>query len=280
MYTAFDELISLEEDILRLEDDIARLSAAGMHSDAVRRTEELTEKNRRYAAGGGMEFRSRCRSMLLRLGFEEEMLTRKISTLSGGQYTRLALARLLATEPDLLMLDEPTNHLDIDSREALENALHGFDGTILVVSHDRYLVEKLATRILCLAPGAPFAGDVLDFFVDHPGQGYTEYERYVQARRAEMVVTEDAGQKVEASSAKQQYLKNKQDVAAERKRLRRIEKLHAECEALETELAEIEQALYGDAATDYERVAALDARKSEIEEQLLADYEELEELEA
>ncbi|MBO5842038.1 MAG: ATP-binding cassette domain-containing protein, partial [Clostridia bacterium] len=199
---------------------------------------------------------------------------------SGGERARLTLAKLILSEMNLLILDEPTNHLDIDSREALENALHGFDGTILVVSHDRYLVEKLATRILCLAPGAPFAGDVLDFFVDHPGEGYTEYERYVQARRAEMVVTEDAGQKVEASSSKQQYLKNKQDVAAERKRLRRIEKLHAECEALETELAEIEQALYGDAATDYERVAALDARKSEIEEQLLADYEELEELEA
>jgi hypothetical protein len=84
----------------------------------------------------------------------------------------------------------------------------------------------------------------------------------------------------EASSAKQQYLKNKQDVAAERKRVRRIERLHVECAALEEELAEIEEALYGEAATDYERVAALDARKSEIEEQLLLDYEELEELES
>ena len=76
-----------------------------------------------------------------------------------------------------------------------------------------------------------------------------------------------------------QYLKNKQDVAAERKRLRRIEKLHAECEALETELASIEKALWGEAATDYEKVAELDARKTEIEEQLLLDYEELEQLE-
>ena len=220
------------------------------------------------------------RNALALFRFVGEDVFKPVAVLSGGERARLTLAKLILSEMNLLILDEPTNHLDIDSREALENALHGFDGTILVVSHDRYLVEKLATRILCLAPGAPFAGDVLDFFVDHPGEGYTEYERYVQARRAEMIVTEDAGQKVEASSSKQQYLKNKQDVAAERKRLRRIEKLHAECEALETELAEIEQALYGDAATDYERVAALDARKSEIEEQLLADYEELEELEA
>ena len=219
------------------------------------------------------------RNALALFCFVGEDVFKPVAVLSGGERARLTLAKLILSEMNLLVLDEPTNHLDIDSREALENALHGFDGTVLVVSHDRYLVEKLATRILCLSPGAPFAGDVLDFHVDHPGEGYTEYERYVQARRAEAVVTEAVGDKPEASSAKMQYLKNKQDVAAERKRLRRIEKLHAECEALERELEEIEQALYGDAATDYERVAALDARKSEIEEQLLTDYEELETLE-
>ena len=220
------------------------------------------------------------RNALALFRFVGEDVFKPVAVLSGGERARLTLAKLILSEMNLLILDEPTNHLDIDSREALENALHGFDGTILVVSHDRYLVEKLATRILCLSPGAPFTGSVLDFHIDHPGEGYTEYERYVQARRDEMVVPDSASEKVEASNAKQQYLKNKQDVANERKRLRRIEKLHAECEALETELAGIEQELYGNAATDYERVAALDARKSEIEEQLLADYEELEELEA
>ena len=219
------------------------------------------------------------RNALALFRFVGDDVFKPVAVLSGGERARLTLAKLILSEMNLLILDEPTNHLDIDSREALENALQGFEGTILVVSHDRYLVEKLATRVLCLKPGAPFTSDVLDFNVDHPGEGYTEYERYVQARRAEMMPVESGEQKAEASSAKQQYLKNKQDVANERKRLRRIEKLHAECEALETELAEIEEALYGDAATDYERVAALDARKSEIEEQLLLDYEELEELE-
>ena len=219
------------------------------------------------------------RNALALFRFVGDDVFKPVAVLSGGERARLTLAKLILSEMNLLILDEPTNHLDIDSREALENALHGFEGTILVVSHDRYLVEKLATRVLCLAPGAPFKGDVLDFFVEQPGQGYTEYERYVQARRAEAEVGQEAAAAVEVSSAKQQYLKNKQDVAAERKRVRRIEKLHAECEALEAELAEIEEALYGEAATDYERVAALDARKSEIEEQLLLDYEELEELE-
>ena len=219
------------------------------------------------------------RSALALFRFVGDDVFKPVAVLSGGERARLTLAKLILSEMNLLILYEPTNHLDIDSREALENALQGFEGTILVVSHDRYLVEKLATRVLCLKPGAPFASDVLDFNVDRPGEGYTEYERYVQARRAEMTPVELGEQRAEVSSSKQQYLKNKQDVANERKRLRRIEKLHAECEALENELSEIEEALYGDAATDYERVAALDARKCEIEEQLLLDYEELEELE-
>ena len=219
------------------------------------------------------------RNALAMFRFVGDDVFKPVAVLSGGERARLTLAKLILSEMNLLILDEPTNHLDIDSREALENALHGFDGTILVVSHDRYLVEKLATRVLCMRPGAPFSGDVLDFHVDHPGEGYTEYERYVQARRAEMVTGEEVRVKAETSDAKQQYLKNKQDVAAERKRLRRIEKLHAECEALETELASIEKALWGEAATDYEKVAELDARKTEIEEQLLLDYEELEQLE-
>ena len=219
------------------------------------------------------------RNALALFRFVGDDVFKPVAVLSGGERARLTLAKLILSEMNLLILDEPTNHLDIDSREALENALHGFDGTILVVSHDRYLVEKLATRVLCMRPGAPFSGDVLDFHVDHPGEGYTEYERYVQARRAEMVTGEEVRVKAETSDAKQQYLKNKQDVAAERKRLRRIEKLHAECEALETELASIEKALWGEAATDYEKVAELDARKTEIEEQLLLDYEELEQLE-
>ena len=219
------------------------------------------------------------RNALALFRFVGEDVFKPVAVLSGGERARLTLAKLILSEMNLLVLDEPTNHLDIDSREALENALHGFDGTILVVSHDRYLVEKLATRILCLAPGDPFARHALDYFVDHSGEGYTEYERYVQARRAEAETGQESVAAPEVSDAKMQYLKNKQDVAAERKRLRRIEKLHAECEALERELEEIEQALYGDAATDYERVATLDARKSEIEEQLLADYEELETLE-
>jgi ATP-binding cassette subfamily F protein 3 len=184
---------------------------------------------------------------------------------------------------NLLVLDEPTNHLDIDSREALESALEQFDGTILTVSHDRYLIDKLSTRILMMHPGEAFSGDLLDYTVEHPGEGYTELMRYKTAREAERAVgsvENKAAAKAVASDAKADYLKNKQNAAEERKKRNRLQKLREECTSLEEEIAAIEEQLSGDAATDYVLVAELDARKTELEDKLLSDYEELEELEA
>ncbi len=148
MYSAFPALLSIENKISALEGEISYLSDLGRHDEAVRKTEELTELNRRYAQGGGLEFRARSRSMLLRLGFEEELIERQISTLSGGQYTRLALARLLATEPDILMLDEPTNHLDIDALAWLESFIASYKKTVIIISHDRYFLDRTTNKTL------------------------------------------------------------------------------------------------------------------------------------
>ncbi|MBR2342710.1 MAG: ABC-F family ATP-binding cassette domain-containing protein [Clostridia bacterium] len=144
MYTAFPELLCLEEKISALECEIA--GAEG--KETLTLAERLAELNRLFAEGGGLEFRSRCRGMLLRLGFSDEIINRKISTLSGGQYTRLALARLLATEPDILMLDEPTNHLDIDALEWLEGFLATYKKTVIIISHDRYFLDRTTSKTL------------------------------------------------------------------------------------------------------------------------------------
>ena len=153
MYGAFPRLIELEGEIARVEallDEAARLSH---HTEAVMLTERLTAVNTEYASLGGLEYKSRSRSMLLRLGFTEEIINQKICTLSGGQYTRLSLARLLAVEPDILMLDEPTNHLDIDALSWLEGFISSYKKTILIISHDRYFLDRTTNKTLQLLYG-------------------------------------------------------------------------------------------------------------------------------
>ncbi len=153
MYTAFPELLSLEKEIERCEGDLAVAAESGDHDLTLSLSGKLNELNARYEKSGGLEFRSRSRGMLLRLGFDEILINQKISTLSGGQYTRLALARLLATEPDILMLDEPTNHLDIDALAWLEGFIANYKKTVLIVSHDRYFLDRTTNKTLWLRYG-------------------------------------------------------------------------------------------------------------------------------
>ena len=148
MYTAFPELLELESAISRTETLLAQAANKGDHALTIELTDRLTEQNRVFAEKGGLEFRSRCRGMLMRLGFEEALINQRIRTLSGGQYTRLALARLLATEPDILMLDEPTNHLDIDALEWLEGYISSYKKTVLIISHDRYFLDRTTNKTL------------------------------------------------------------------------------------------------------------------------------------
>ena len=149
MYTAYPTLLALEKEIARTEAMLLGADAG----EAMTLTARLNEQNTRFASLGGLEFRSRCRGMLLRLGFDDELIDRQIRTLSGGQYTRLALARLLATEPDILMLDEPTNHLDIDALAWLESFLSTYKKTVIIISHDRYFLDRTTNKTLWLRYG-------------------------------------------------------------------------------------------------------------------------------
>ena len=151
MYTAFPSLLLMEREIARTEAELTE--AAAGKGDVMRLSERLNEENRVFTEAGGLEFRSRCRGMLLRLGFDDALINQRIKTLSGGQYTRLALARLLATEPDILMLDEPTNHLDVDALEWLEGYLSTYRGTVLIISHDRYFLDRTTQKTLWLRYG-------------------------------------------------------------------------------------------------------------------------------
>ena len=215
------------------------------------------------------------RSTLATFRFVGEDVFKTVSVLSGGERARLTLAKLLLSEMNLLILDEPTNHLDIASREALESALAEFDGTIITVSHDRYFIDKLATRIIDIVP--PEKGKCFDMPVTREGSGYSELCEERERLAALASASASASPTAEASASqtgKESYLAAKKNAAEIKKQQRYIERLKKEAEALEEELVKIEEEMSGGAAYDYVRLSELDNRKNEIEERLLFIYEE------
>lgn len=150
--TVFDAMLEQRTDILKLREKLRYLELA-MSGEAEEKTIErygtLTE---RYEGLGGYILEANIRRILSGLGLEQEQ-TKPVRLLSGGQKTRLALGKLLLQEPELLILDEPTNHLDLEALEWLENYLAGYKGTLLVVSHDRYFLDRIAGRILLIKNG-------------------------------------------------------------------------------------------------------------------------------
>lgn len=213
------------------------------------------------------------RSTLAAFRFLYEDTEKKVSVLSGGERARLTLAKLMLSKINLLVLDEPTNHLDINSREALEEAIEAFDGTVVTVSHDRYFIERLATRVIELIPAA-LGGGTYDYTVTHKGHAYTEYSGF-RASRAVTAGETAVQSEAPISSAKEQYLRNKQKASEARKQETRMRRLREEAERIEKRIEDIDVELFGSAATDYVRAAELEQEKNELEERLLEIYEEI-----
>lgn len=199
--------------------------------------------------------------------FRGDDIEKTVSVLSGGERARLTLAKLILSRMNVLILDEPTNHLDIQSREALETALLGFDGTIVAVSHDRYFISKLATRILALDADA-----CLDF--------HGNYEAYLEDRARRAAPAADASTETEAqtSSGKEQYLARKQEAARLRQRARRRITIADDIAKVEKQLADVQDELFGPAASDYQRAAELEDERITLEDRLMQLYEEEEDL--
>jgi ATP-binding cassette subfamily F protein 3 len=133
-----------------MEREIEKLSRAVSDPDSPTFERDLanyTELMDKYRESGGYQYRGELNGVLTSMGFGEDMRDRKISMLSGGERTRLALACMLLRKPDLMMLDEPTNHLDLKMLDWLEHYLKGYRGTLIVVSHDRYFLDRIVTRI-------------------------------------------------------------------------------------------------------------------------------------
>ena len=208
------------------------------------------------------------RSALALFMFRGDDVFKQVCDLSGGERARLTMAKLILSKVNLLILDEPTNHLDISSRHALENALEQFDGTIIAVSHDRYFVKKLATRILDLgeADKKVFNGN------------YEEYKSYREARAERVQATAQDSTLTRAaakpSGGKEQFLAAKEQAAQARRLEKRKKQVTEEIVRIEKELEEIAARLEGDEASDYVIAAELFERQTSLEESLFALYEE------
>lgn len=152
----YDEVMSVKADIIALEENIRRLEhqmkgVEGEQLEALlssynRATHEFEQKN-------GYAIKSEVTGVIKGLGFPEEDFELKVATLSGGQKTRVALAKLLLTSPDIIMLDEPTNHLDMESIKWLEGYLSTYRGSVIVVAHDRYFLDKIVGKVVAIEGG-------------------------------------------------------------------------------------------------------------------------------
>ena len=149
--TIYDELLSVKADVIDMDHKIRELERE-MSSAGESELEPLLERYHRlqtaFESGDGYTYKSKVLGVIHGLGFGGDKMHQNIHTLSGGQKTRVALGRLLLTEPDLLILDEPTNHLDLASIRWLETYLTGYRGSVLVVSHDRFFLDRIAQKII------------------------------------------------------------------------------------------------------------------------------------
>jgi ATP-binding cassette subfamily F protein 3 len=202
--------------------------------------------------------------------FGAEDIDKPISVLSGGERARLTLAKLMLKKVNLLIMDEPTNHLDIGSADALENALLAFPGTVIAVSHDRYFINRIATRIIELDRGSERG--LIDYELEEYDEPYVHYLEIRERLRA-AIEAEEAQIPERESSSKLLREQKKKENSARRQQERKIREAQERINALEGELVALDEELFGEAATNYVRASEIELRKAEIEEELLTLYE-------
>ena len=148
--TIYEEMMKVRENVVRIYDKLRQLELDMKQADEDKLPEMYAaydRLNHAFEQENGYALQSEVTGVLKGLGFSEEDFNKKVSSLSGGQKTRISLGRLLLTKPDIILLDEPTNHLDMKTKDILKQALLDFDGTLIVVSHDRDFLDGLVTKV-------------------------------------------------------------------------------------------------------------------------------------
>lgn len=241
--TAFDELYAMERELRDLSERLA-----GADPALLARYDRLQAT---FESGGGYETEMRLEKVCSGLGIERAFRDKLFADLSGGEKTRINLARLILTDTEILLLDEPTNHLDLDAREWIEGAVEDYEGTLLFVSHDRYFIDRFATRIWTLEDGhiSDFRGD------------YTAYQAMRERQKAL------APPPVKEEKPKKEKPKRTGGTKQLRKDLAAAEKRMEKLDGLLAALGEEKEA----AASDYQRLQEL----LEQEAAYTAEYDEL-----
>ncbi|TWJ51903.1 putative ABC transporter ATP-binding protein YheS [Bacillus licheniformis] len=205
--------------------------------------------------------------------FSGEDVLKPVHALSGGEKARLALAKLMLQKANFLILDEPTNHLDLDSKEVLENALIDYPGTILFVSHDRYFINRIATKVLELSrdKAEEYLGDY-DYYTEKKAQQLELKELEKQTEERQKAASEKPG-------AKKSYEEEKELKRKERQRQRRIEDIETRITTIEEQIEKNEELLCNpDVFQDHEKVQEIHSENEQLNEeleQLLSEWETL-----
>ncbi|MGY3735451.1 ABC-F family ATP-binding cassette domain-containing protein [Lactococcus taiwanensis] len=218
MLSVFDSLRQMEKQLRQMELQMGELAGDELTA-LMKRYDALSEE---FRIKNGFTYESEIKSVLNGFRFDETMWEREISSLSGGQKTRLALAKMLLERPQLLILDEPTNHLDIETLAWLENYLKNYEGSLLIVSHDRYFLDKVVNEVLELSRGelTRFSGNYSRYVEQREQKLLTELKNF-EKQQKEIAKLEDyvAKNLVRASTTKM--------AQSRRKKLEKMERLDA-----------------------------------------------------
>jgi ATP-binding cassette subfamily F protein 3 len=221
-----DEAISVFSELRAIEDEIARFEHL-MSETTGEALEEImhsySDLSHRYEMSGGFSYQARAESVLVGLGFKDGELSKPADQLSGGQKARLALAKLLLAEPDVLLLDEPTNHLDVNAVEWLEDFLAEYRSAFVIVSHDRFLLDRTAKKMIEIDSGRAtvYSGNYTAYVRQREQRRLAQARQYEQqqqmiARTEEFIRRNIAGQKTKQAKSRRNMLERLERVDAVR----------------------------------------------------------------
>ena len=231
--TLYDEALQIFSHLIELEAELEELHTALENSSEPKLIETEQQKREKFQSEGGLTYKARTRSALLGIGFSESELELKVSSLSGGQRSKIELCKLLLAAPDIMLLDEPTNHLDIEAIEWLDDFIANSKSAALIISHDRYFLDRIVNKIISIEHGK---------IVTYPGN----YSRYIRLKseREEAVAREYKNtmrevHRIEGIIEQQRRWNREKNIKTAESKQKQIDRILKELEIPESELPDI-----------------------------------------